>query len=292
MSSLKDKVAILKSLESEPFDSSKIDEFLKHAIVPDMASPILKRILKYLIDVDSQISASFELIDDEEWELLVSNQATVIDEHFDLKTKIDCFTMHFFSFLNTLENNEISLILEILSFIFEVRTKNVQFILFLIAKKYPKQVFGFLLSKMKKLPTIYTPFFCSLLVRLKFDKELKIKCFQAFQRHLTSQKPSKCIQYIVLLQSFMYVLCFRDFEAGEETIKCIKTANSLILFPLLNKDIVNKFLTLPVIGKLNFKEPVFHSLSNNCLYFFPFDLPIIPAIKEMVESDFINFEDS
>ena len=290
MTSLKNKVEILKSLESEPFDSARIDDYLKYAIVPDMANPILKRILKYLIDSDSQISASYELISDEDWDLLVSDKPSVVNEHFDLKTKIDCFTMHFVAFYEILDNNEISLILEILIFIFEVKKKNIQFLLFLTAKKHPKQVFGFLLSKMKKLPAIYTPFFSSLLVRLKFDKELKNKCFQAFKRHLLAQKPSKTIQYLILLQSYMYVLCFKDFMVDEESLNCIKMAQTHSLLPLLNKDVVRKFLSIPHIEKHNFKDPVFHSLPNTCFYCFPFDLPIIPLIKEKIEQDFINFE--
>lgn len=288
MATLKDKIAILKSLESNPFDQTRITEYLSYAIVPDMTCPILKRLLSYLIECDCQISALFELISDESWANLVSDRPSATDENFDLRTKIDCLAMHFNSVYEILDNNEISLALNVLSALFEVKTRNIQFLIFILAKKHLKQVFAFLLTKMKKLPTVYTPFFCSLLVRLKFDAELKAKCFQAFQRHLLSKSPSKNIQYLVLLQSYMYVICFKGFEIDEESLKHIKKAYSF--FGLLNKDVVLKFMEIPIIANLKLKDPVFHSLANTCFYFFPFDLPIIPQIKARVESDFVNFE--
>jgi hypothetical protein len=288
MPTLKKKIDILKSLENPQFDPSNIDEFLTYAAIPGMASPVLKRILSYLIECDSQVSASYELISDEDWALLVSDNMSPTDENFELKTKIDCLAMYFSLFYNILEKNEINLILSILQQIFEVKTKNIQFLIFLLAEKHSKSIFSFLLLKLKKYPLIYTPFFCSLLVRLNFDVQIKQKCFLAFKKHLISQIPSKNNSFLINFQSFLYVLCFKSFEIDEESLRFIN--KNSIYFHLMNKDVVLKFLSLEKIQKLKIKNPVFHSISSTCFSYFPFDLPIIPQITEKIESNFINFE--
>lgn len=305
-SSLKEKIEILKSLQESTLDPSKLHDYFKYTSVPGLSVPILKKVLEYLTDLDSQISASYETLSDEDWERIVSGESGILDKNFEVKTKIDCFEMHFRSFYEILMNSDTSSTLDVLSPLFRVRTKNIQFLVFLVAKHNPRAVFGYLLSNLKKSPLIYSPFFNSLLVRLNFDFEIKQKCLMALFRYCSECKPSSSIQYLLLIQGLLYILCFKEFsrealkastleyDGGDEkhtsTIcfgriwTLVRKAEEMRLFAYLNRDVVSRFCEI-----YGLKEPAYHAPKNGLFSFFPFDLPVIPGIKKLIENDYISF---
>lgn len=293
----KEKIAILKSLEDPNLDPSKIQEYLKYLEIPSLSTPILKKFLDFLINLDSQISAFYETLSEEDWENVISPNCSVLDSNFDLKTKIDCFEMHFKSFytslkdLNSQENDleNITTVFNIFEPLFKIKTKNIQFLIFLFSKKNPKYAFGSLLSKIKKSPLIYCPFFSSLLVRLKFDIELKRKCLLVFYNHIQSITPSDSVQYLILLQGFAYILCFKEFSENITDLlknlpNFISKIEELNLLGYLNKDVASRFCSF-----YNIKEPAYQKPKNEVFYFFPFDLPVIPGISQMIEEDYVVF---
>ncbi|ELA41129.1 uncharacterized protein VICG_01828 [Vittaforma corneae ATCC 50505] len=305
--SLKEKVEILKSLQESTLDPSKLQEYLKYTSIPGLSVPILKKVLEYLTDLDSQISASYEILSDEDWERVISGECSILDKNFDVKTKIDCFEMYFKLFYEILVSNDISSVLDILAPLFKIKTKNIQFLILLVAKSNPKPVFGYVLSNLKKAPLIYCPFFSSLLVRLNFDFEIKQKCLAVFLRYISENKPSNSVQYLLLLQSLMYILCFKEFSTAfmseSDVLKAdnshekqtaiidvdriwelIKKGEEMNSFAYLNRDVVSKFCE---IYKL--KEPAYHAPKNGLFSFFPFDLPVIPGIEKVIQNDYITF---
>lgn len=285
MLTLKEKVEVLKILEQVPFEESRIAELLEWSKENDLKKPILKRILEYLINLDCEISAFYETADDDLWETL-NNDENIIGEHFELKEKITSFSKYFVMYSEALDENNISFVLDILSPLFKVKSRNLQFLLFIQAKKHPTQVFAYLISKMKKFPSVFVPFFCSLLVRLKTEESsLKSKCLSAYRKYILSLNPSNSISFLVVLQGLLYIHCFKEFSMTLEAEQLIKKCNDLNLLALLNKDVVLKYASM-----FEIKEPTFASFSNDCFYRFPFDQPIVTNIDNLVQDFFVTFD--
>jgi len=111
---------------------------------------------------------------------------------------------------------------------------------------------------------------------------MKGRCLVALHKLLTGTPASANIQYLVLLQNFMYILCFREFSAYAGLAEAAKQQQGL--FGHLNRDVVSRFCKM--YGQA---EPVYKAVKESVLYFFPFDLPIIPRIVEIIEADYISF---
>lgn len=283
---LKEKVEMLKSLEKVPFDCSLIPHYLDYTPDPGMAKPILKKIVKKLVEVDAYICAFYDVLPEEEWENACTDYDTPNDtpgQNADLKSKLSILNLNFVRVYEGLKELKIESALDVLGPIFKVRTRNAQFLLFLLARDFPNQIFGFLLSKLKRDPKTFGPFFSSLLVRLDFDAELKQKCVQAFYRHFNTLKPTKTTNYLVLAQNLLYILCFREFSLADTPVP-VKRLFEGELVPLMNKNIIAKFCDIH--GQ---KAPAMCSLKNECLYLFPFDPPISKPIIDLVEEWFVVF---
>jgi len=154
---LKKKVQILKSLQSSPLTPESLQEYLDYASLPELATPILKKALDCLVEIDSQISAVYEITPEEQWSRLVLAEAAM-DENFELRTKIDCFVLYFNAFRDKVAGLPPATVLEILTPLFCVKTRNVQFLVFSPAKAFPREFFGALLEQTLRSPSVYAPF--------------------------------------------------------------------------------------------------------------------------------------
>lgn len=279
---LREKIEMLRSLENIPFDCSLIPRYLDYASDSDMAKHILKKVVKKLVEIDAHICASYDVLPEDEWESICASCDT-LEQDADLKNKLSILNSNFLSVYQSLRKLKIETALDVLGPIFKIRTRNVQFLLFLLARDFPNHVFGFLISKLKRDPKTFCPFFSSLLVRLDFDAELKQKCAQAFYRHFSTLKPSNGVDYLVVAQSILYILCFKEFPFSSTSM--VEKLFEEELVPLMNKNIVLKFCE--IYGQ---KVPVMRSLRNECLYLFPFDLPITKPIIGLVEQYFVVFK--
>lgn len=278
---LKRKVEILNSIKKTPLTQESLPDYFSYASQKDLAVPVLKAVLNCLIEIDSQLSATYEITSEDDWKALTSLEI-VLDENFELKTKLDCFVLYFNAFCTHLESLSPAETLNVLSRIFLVKTRNIQFLVFLAAKSSPREFFTYLLINTRKSPSIYAPFLSSLLVRLNIDFSIKQRCLIALHRHFQSLNSSTNPEYLILLQNFMYILCFKEFSNYAEMAEIIKKQREL--FGYLNKDVVTKFC-----GIYNEKDPVYKTVKNSVLYFFPFDLPVIPKIVKIIEGDYISF---
>lgn len=266
----KEKVAFIESLKQNPslFDSSKIQELIKNAKDEDMKIPILKKLIEIFIDIDSDLCASYELASDEEWEEL---------REVKLRDKVEILETHFLDVCALFENDT-EKHLELLVPIFFVKIKNLQFLIFILAKTKFKLIFGFLLAKTKKMPKTFGPFFSSLFVRLSVDREFKEKCFRAFERHLSSVTPSSETSFLVLLQCYIYILCFKEFEAN------LNLDEYYPYILMLNKNVVEKYSQLFNLEIKNLKTS-----KSESLYLFPFDLPILDFIVSEIKPYYLEF---
>lgn len=296
----KQKLEILDSLSKQIFDSNRINEYLKLSQSKDLQKPILKRIIEYIIEIDTFISASYEIISEEDWEQIClfcdtpGGSPTCFDAEIaldgkesskEIKEKLEFLNLYFLPIFKSLETMKIETILDVLSPIFKIKTRNVQFLLFLLAKTYPSQVFGFLIAKLKKDPKNFSPFFASLLVRMKLNPEFKKKCYNAYFRHISVLKPSKSINYLVQAQNFLYIHCFKGFRIDDSSSKIVKMLFNDGYACLMNKNVAIKFTETH-----NEKIPAFFSYKNDCLFSFPFDLPISRTIADMIREDYVVFE--
>ncbi|KAM0680497.1 hypothetical protein GINT2_001185 [Glugoides intestinalis] len=282
--SLKEKIIVLKAIKSPTLSPETLFEYLKFADLPEMAIPILSKTLSHLIDIDAQISAMYKTFSDDQWEMLFSENGVSICDNLEAKALIDCFFQQFLLVNEKLLTADSSTVIKVLAPIFKVRTKNIQFLAFLIAKDNPKQILGYLLSKTKTSPLVYSSFLASLLVRLKIDKSIKNRCFDAFSGFVVKEAPSSTVLYLLLLQNLLYILCFKDFTPSPPVLDTIKKAYDQDLFGLLNKEVVSRFCSIH-----GFKEPSYLPMKSESFQFFPFDLPIIPNLAELIQNDYLLF---
>lgn len=294
MISLKKKMQILESLEKASFDYETIPEYLSYASVAGLYRPILKAIFSNLILLDTQISASYDLLLEEEWEQLFMTYSTpVSDSGSELLEKVECLSVNFSRCLNEIDKPEhkIEDVLEILNPIFKNKTRNMQFLLFKIAKNRPRHVFGYLMARLRKDPRVYAPFYCSLLARLKLDdneemRAFKLRCVNAYVNNFRSRKLSKNLESAVLGQFLLYILCFNVgyFTMIPGIKEDVDRLFELEVYTLMNKDVVDRFCDI-----FGYKLMGFESSKNDCVFSFPFDFPICPSIQDLVQADFNEF---
>ncbi len=292
MMNLKEKIKILKDMETNNFDYKKIPEFLSLSRINGLFKPIITAIINNLIILDTHISAVYDLVPDEEWKSYFTDSDVPIvcsaedDEIFE---KIKILISNFPVLYEYLNNDDIPTedIIDILQEIFNNKTRNIQFLLFKIAKKRPKHIFGYLMAKLRKFPKIYTPFFCSLLVRLKLDDvDFKIRCVKIYFNHVYNLKLEKNIDTALMIQFLIYILCFnQNYYYDIDGIKpFIDEVFESSLTSIMNKDIINMFCKI-----FNYKVKPFENNLMECMYYFPFDAPVCPSIYESIEDDFIHF---
>lgn len=303
--SLKKKLQILELLDKNVFDYEKIQELLSYASIPGLTKPILKSIFHNLVLLDTQVSASYDLLSEEEWDSLEYSYETPPDsltqchdtcgnsiQDNNIRNKIEILNTNFPIFLEELSKNKIENILDILIPIFKNKTKNMQFILFKIAKIFPRHVFGYLMAKVKSEPRVYAPFYCSLLARLKIDNidnTFKLRCHIAYVKHLKSLKISKNLDFIVLSQYLLYSLCFNRefFNESKDLIDDIHRAG---VFSYMSKDVVDRFCNIfNYYDVFKYKISAIENNRNECLQSFPFDYPICKAIQQEIDCDYVAF---
>ncbi|KAI5148847.1 hypothetical protein ENBRE01_0575 [Enteropsectra breve] len=294
--SLKRKMEILKALDVVPFDNLKIPEYLKYAAAEDMAKPVIKNILAKLVQIDTHVSASYDCMDEEEWEAIFAEYdsppfsgSEEDSENTQLKQDIDLVEGCMGPIAEMLCKMGTDSLFAIIEPLFRNKTRNIQFILFLLCCERPKLVLGWLLCRLKKEPRIYSPWFCSLLSRAKIDEALKAKCIAAYVQFIGGIKPSASAEYLVLAQNLIYVLCFNPsaMENNEAVKKIISGFFENQIVNHMNQSVLLKFCEMfnYELNTKNIKEN-----KSSCLSFFPFDKPVIPAVWDMVSEKYIVFE--
>jgi len=203
-----------------------------------------------------------------------------------LQQRVDNFTKSYLLILEFLRKQKLGVIKEIITPLYLNRTKNVQFILFDLCKSMPIAVFGYLFENLKKEPLIYSPYYVSLLVRFSLDPDFKLKCFQFYFDYVSSLPLSRRIESVLLSQGLLYVLCFNpDYLELPDVKKFISRLHESGNLELFNRKIVERFCNI-----FGYKMPARISpLKNSCLDHFPFDLPVIRKIKNLVQKNYVKF---
>lgn len=291
---LKQKIKILEELEAKNFDYQKIPEYIAYSNIPGLLKPVLTAVVKHMVVLDTQISAAYDLADEDEWENHISQAystpQSLNEDKIEIMGKIKLLTDNFSRLCKILDSPDMKSedILEIVEEIFKNKTKNIQFILFRIAKSRPKHVFGYLMAKLRKYPLVYAPFFCSLLVRLRLeDTDFKLRCAKIYFKHIESLGNEKTMVNGLLVQFMLYILCFNKNYINElpginEFLK--KTVFEAELYMTMNRDILDMFCQI-----FGYEIKCFESVDFECIHYFPFDAPICSKIYDIIKDDFVVF---
>lgn len=294
---LKRKLQVAEALKKNPFEHHRIPEFLSCTHVPELRRAILTTVLKNLVLLDTEVSASYDLLTEQEWHSLFQAYSTPLPESYaQLKEKVESLSSSFTRLRDELSKPLYSIeeILQSFSSIFKNKTRNMQFLLFLVAKQYPRHVFGFLMAQIRKDPRLYAPFFASLFVRLRLpDSEeslgLKSRCINAYVAFLRTKKLSRTTDSVVLYQFLLYIFCFDSsyYEAVPGIQADIESMFRHDLPGAMNKDVVDRFCDM-----YGHKYPMVEHDISEWLLSFPFDVPICPAIMSAIEPDYRTFGDA
>lgn len=296
MFNLKEKMAILESLNKTVFDYDKIPEYLTYTSVPELSKPILKKIFSKLVLLDTEISAAYDILPEDDWEALFSSYDTPLPESsVVLKQNIERLSVNFSKILAELGKNKIEDVLDILGPVFRNKTRNIQFVLFKIAELHWSHVFGYLLAKVRKDPRVFAPFYCSLLARLEIPGDagvcaangsFKRRCFAAYFKHFGSLTLSKNIECVVLAQNLLYVLCFNKdyFHESSDVKTAINRIFGAGLPRAMNRNVVDRFCDI-----FKYKHSASERSKYECLYSFPFDWPICKAVQNSIARSYVHF---
>jgi hypothetical protein len=199
---------------------------------------------------------------------------------------MNCLESNYQNLLDQIKKHNLRTILNIVNPIFQYETKNLQFILFQVAAEYPAQIFGYLLSKTKKNPLQYTPFYCSLLVRLRFSQDIKDRCINAFFKYALEKKVDNTIESAMVFQFVLYILCFNRafYRTNEEITDLVTRIFSTGPASLMNRDILSEFQNIFSIN-IDIRQQV----QKRQLSRFPFDPPISTAVLNEISKDYLEF---
>lgn len=323
MLSTREKLAILSSLNKSEFAYESIREYFQYLNEPSLFQPILKCITSQLVRIDTQIAAAYDSLSEEEWDDIcaVSTSEQVDDElnhkYSDIIAKIRFFSEFYPRFLNLLVRMDINDVFKILVPLFKNKTKNIQFVLFHLASLFPRNVFGFLMSSVRKDPKTYAPFYCSLLARLDMENSLRTRCFTLYFEFVSKMKMAATPNFILSAQYFLYALCYeRDAFFFDGVKLWVDTLFSTKLPSLMNRDVVEKFGSLfePLrfrsqtpdseesslgFGSIKQHKQKVKDTSYHCKVFkshepfispyFPFDRPICPSVDQTI-SNYVEFK--
>lgn len=285
MLTYKEKLELLESLKRTPVDLTLTDRTINYAHDNVLRRPVLSSLLSELTNLDAYISVMNGMLGQEEWDEVVSDYETPIEgDYAKLREKIRIFVSAYNHLDKVICSFRVEDVLNIFRTSLLSKTKSVQFLLFKLCCKYPQAVFRFLFKLSCSNPMVFLPYLSSLMVRCRVDEELKIQCIRAYTKYLKSLKRTTTVQFVILCQCLLYISCFRrDIVTGEKDL--IDWIFSSGLAKYMNKHIVGMFCEL-----FGYECDTFSSYEHDCLYFFPFDLPIFSEIYELISDSYIHFK--
>lgn len=327
MLSSKEKMDIIRKLDAKCFDYTTLTKYMTHISEPGLTVPLLRSICIRLVQLDSQISAAYEFFTQQEWDQLCSASTEEdtaegsLHEHRDVVQKIRLFCECYPAFLKALQDQPAECTLRILAPLFRNKTRNIQFVLFHLAKSAPRVAFGFLMNKVRKDSRTYAPFYCSLIARLDMDASLRTRCISVYFDHLSKLQMSNCPDFLVPAQFFLYILCFHRETFSMKGVRAwLDKLFSTTIPGGMNRHVVEQFgvIVEPLVSRTFTPDSTDNSLdechrkntdavSNNILYstsyhckaiksvqcdslyYFPFDRPICTAIDRLIEK-YVDFK--
>lgn len=317
MLSLCQKISILKAAEEEGLGFEALPEMFQHLAPPTSLKPLFKPLFLRLVQMDAYISAAAEFYDEEEWLAILNGRASgaaakenaenaaaesalpvcvaedgdsTLSETLSLVTVLEtCYPI----ILTAAGEMPIEEAFEALEPLFRNRTRNIQFVLFELARQRPREVFSGLLGRAVREGRVYGPFLCSLLARLRPAEDVRQRCFLALLRHIRAADPAKStsLDSLVLVQGALYVLCFvREWlhapgvrEWVDEVVRSGVTAQ-------LNRLVVERFCEVAGVA-LERSRQTQCAVRSDALEHFPFDWPVCPAVMDGRAADYNTFSE-
>ncbi|KAI4291201.1 hypothetical protein PAPHI01_0475 [Pancytospora philotis] len=288
MVSYKQRMEILDSLGAHTLDSAKALDYLKYVDDPLLKKPLLRKIFSALVTLDTEISAAYdELDDDEDWDTLFAACDSPLPDSLQLlKDRIDLFSTNFLRAADALGTCALQDVVEIIEPVFKNQTRNIQFVLLRMDGLDRLKFFGMLVGRMARDAPTYVPFFCSLYVRWAMPDDVNDRCFNAYMKYLARVPLSTCVSSIVSYQSLLYILCFKPGHYTPTVRGLVERMHGAGLLKLMNKQVVEMFC-----GVCDFKYAgSFVSAKHECLYIFPFDFPICKVVQDAVSASYNQFD--
>lgn len=262
----------------------------------------LKRLIGSLVDLDCYVSSLKHSLEDSfddlnpmntPKEACSLNKAT-LNKYNNLRDGL-------MTLFDSLDSFDINFLLKIINdYILLSNTKNIQFIIFELLKKYPKKVLNFFFKKLKekKYFSYFLSFYVGIIVRFNLQENLENKSIDLFMQYFNSylvtvknnlQLNDKLIEineikFIHLCQSLIYITCFKKnvFNKYKDIIYLL--INEGIL-RRINKNIAEAFISKHGLDiKLNSNYEY-----KEILEFFPFDSPCIYEVKQRIEECYVVF---
>ncbi|KAH9410812.1 hypothetical protein HK407_10g15780 [Ordospora pajunii] len=281
----RERLEFLEGLKRGPIDLAAVDRMV--ACVRDrlLARPALLSLVKELTRLDAYISVMHGILEQDEWDEVVSEYDTPIEgEHAKLREAVRVFLFAYGRLDRVICEFGTEDVLDAFRKPLVSKTLNVQFLLFRVCSVKPLSVFKFLFEMVDENPTVFLPYLSSLVVRCKFDEEVKRGVVDEYVRYVKGLKRTKSIQVVLACQCLLYMSCFMRkivCDARDE----IEWMFSLGVVACMNKNVVRMFCEM-----YGYECKVFCSYDYDCLYFFPFDVPVLSEVYESVDELYIHFE--
>ncbi|AFM98970.1 hypothetical protein EHEL_090750 [Encephalitozoon hellem ATCC 50504] len=281
----KERLEFLESLKKTPIDLAVADRMVLYAHDRTLMRPTLLSLVKELTNLDAYISVMHGILTQDEWDEVISDYDTPIEgSHANLREKIKMFLFAYENLSDAIHDFNIDEVLKAFEVSLLSRTRNVQFLLFKLCCRNPQAVFGFLFKLARKNPTVYLPYLSSLIVRCKVDGELKSTYIRDYISYVKSLSRAHSILSVAACQCLLYIACFRR-EVAVAARDIIEWVFDSGIARYMNRNVVEMFCEL-----FGYECKVFSSYDNDCLYFFPFDLPILEKIGEGIHEFYIHFD--
>jgi hypothetical protein len=285
MLTYKEKLEFLENLRGAPMDLASTEATIDYASDDVLAKPILSSIVKELTDLDAHISVMSDLLSPEEWEKAAAEcEAPVEDENGKLRANIRVFLSVYRHLDRSIHCFKLEDALDVLKGMMHSKTKNVQFLLFRLCLRHPRAVFRFLFQILGSNPTLYLPYLASLIVRCRVDEALRRQCIAAYILYVRSLKRSNNIQYVAACQFLLYIACFRHETVGDAS-DLVEYIFSSGLARYMNRRVVDVFC-----GLFGYECRLFFSYDHDCMYYFPFDPPILQGVADLIIDCYIEFQ--
>lgn len=282
MLSFKEKIELIKKLNTEKMNLSEIDKYMEYLNHKSLVNPFFKSLINLLIELDVDIISIYDSISEEDWSDIVTEYETPIEKplHGVVRDKIRTFILAYKKIDEFLLNININVLLECLSKIPLNKTGSIQFLFFRLGCVKTRPVLYFFLENIKTNPIVYIPYFSSFVARCDVDSHDAILSYISYCEGL---KPNTGLKYILAAQGLIYICCFKPkyVELSRNVCDQVFLKN---IYMYMNPKVVEIFC-----GFTDYKFKWFKSFDNFSLFYFPFDKSIFEKIHEIYADKYIEF---
>lgn len=275
----KEKLNFLLELKNTQVDLQNIKSLLEIANT-NFQKSILDRIFESLAVLDIKISVLYEYSSVDEWEQITKMDQTQSDDQKDITESIKVFIGCYCELKMNICNFDVSLVWKVLEkYVIGAKTKHLQFLLFDLLTKNIKNMNQLMKNAENGKNLAHLVFLFGLLVRYKFDQDAVNKICKFLLEKACKWKGAR---FLVCLQGFMYVCCFR-----QELDPLLKD------FIVTNKDKWKKLNKKVVDVYCSVFEHEYNEITCGCieiLEYFPFDKPCLDNIFAMYEDMYLIFK--